>query len=154
VPLRDENSQRLGEVRLAVSQDALHDELEELRRSLRIRISIAGAVALLLLVVGLFYLLHLLKKNRELERARQSAARASYVGLLASGLAHEIRNPLNAMNMNIQMLEEELSAQPASTDAEHAEPRGALTSGGVRAAGPARLPSFGSRVSRRIAAAR
>jgi signal transduction histidine kinase len=121
VPLRDEDSQRLGEVRLAVSQDALHDDLAELRRFVRIRILIAGAVALLLLVVGLFYLLHLLKKNRELERARQSAARASYVGLLASGLAHEIRNPLNAMNMNIQMLEEELSAQPAPTDAEHVE---------------------------------
>jgi signal transduction histidine kinase len=34
------------------------------------------------------------------------------VGLLASGLAHEIRNPLNAMNMNLQMLEEELQLAP------------------------------------------
>ena len=67
-----------------------------------------GALALLLLVIGFFYVLYLLRKNRELEQARQSAARASYVGLLASGLAHEIRNPLNAMNMNLQMLEEEL----------------------------------------------
>jgi signal transduction histidine kinase len=52
------------------------------------------------------------RKNRKLEHARQSAARASYVGLLASGLAHEIRNPLNAMNMNVQMLEEELQGVP------------------------------------------
>jgi signal transduction histidine kinase len=121
VPLENQESQRLGEVRLAVSQDALREELEELQRSLWVKISIAGALALLLLIVGLFYLLYLLRKNRELEQARQSAARASYVGLLASGLAHEIRNPLNAMNMNLQMLEEELTARPEQADPEHAE---------------------------------
>jgi signal transduction histidine kinase len=60
--------------------------------------------------------LHLVRKNRLLEQARQSAARASYVGLLASGLAHEIRNPLNAMNMNLQMLEEELQGVPLDDD--------------------------------------
>jgi signal transduction histidine kinase len=86
-----------------------------------IKISIAGSLALLLLIIGLFYLLYLLRKNRELEQARQSAARASYVGLLASGLAHEIRNPLNAMNMNLQMLEEELAAKPEQVDPEQAE---------------------------------
>src|SRR6185295_4072506 len=32
----------------------------------------------------------------------------AYVGTLASGLAHEIRNPLNSLNLNMQMLEEEL----------------------------------------------
>jgi signal transduction histidine kinase len=121
VPLHDRQSQRLGEVRLAVSQDALQVELEDLRRSLWVKISIAGALALLLLTIGLFYLLHLLRKNRDLERARQSAARASYVGLLASGLAHEIRNPLNAMNMNLQMLEEELNVGQEPADPEHAE---------------------------------
>ncbi len=115
----DPNSR--GEVRLAVSQDALHEELELLRRSLWIKIGVAGAVAVLLLAIGLFYLLYLLRKNRDLEQARQSAARASYVGLLASGLAHEIRNPLNAMNMNLQMLEEELAARPEPCDPDHFE---------------------------------
>src|SRR5262249_46575427 len=36
----------------------------------------------------------------------------------ASGLAHEIRNPLNAMNMNLQMIEEELVVRPEGPPAE------------------------------------
>jgi signal transduction histidine kinase len=32
----------------------------------------------------------------------------AYVGTLASGLAHEIRNPLNSLNLNMQMLDEDL----------------------------------------------
>ncbi|MFP5288715.1 MAG: sensor histidine kinase, partial [Thermoanaerobaculia bacterium] len=41
------------------------------------------------------------------------------LGALAAGLAHEIRNPLNSLNLNMQMLEEEMeeggsAASPAS----------------------------------------
>jgi signal transduction histidine kinase len=110
-----------GGVRLGIAKGALEDELIELRRSLWLKIGVAGAIALGLLGLGLFYVLYLIRKNRDLERAQQSAARASYVGVLASRLAHEIRNPLNAMNMNLQMLEEELHAQAETTDPEHFE---------------------------------
>ena len=110
-----------GEVTLGISRSALEDELIELRRSLWMKIGVAGGISLGLLVLGLFYVLYLSRKNRNLERARQSAARASYVGLLASRLAHEIRNPLNAMNMNLQMLEEELQMQPECAGAEQFE---------------------------------
>lgn len=34
----------------------------------------------------------------------------AYVGTLASGLAHEIRSPLNSLNLNMQLLEEDLGA--------------------------------------------
>jgi signal transduction histidine kinase len=121
VPLRAGGAGREGEVRIGISQVALQDDLLQLRRSLWIKIGLAGALALGLLILGLFYVLHLIRKNRLLEQARQSAARASYVGLLASGLAHEIRNPLNAMNMNLQMLEEELQGLPQLGSGEHAE---------------------------------
>jgi signal transduction histidine kinase len=40
---------------------------------------------------------------------------------LGSGLAHEIRNPLNSMNMNLQMLEEELQGVPGLEGGEHVE---------------------------------
>jgi signal transduction histidine kinase len=121
VPLFAGGSGREGDIRLGISQAALQDDLLQLRRSLWMKIGLAGALALGLLILGLFYVLYLIRKNRLLEQARQSAARASYVGLLASGLAHEIRNPLNALNMNLQMLEEELAGQPELRSGEPAE---------------------------------
>jgi len=97
-----------GVVKLGVTTQPILDELAEIQSSLRMKVIVAAALAFGVLAAGFFYVLHLVRKNRRLEHARQSAARTSYVGLLASGLAHEIRNPLNAMNMNLQMLEEEM----------------------------------------------
>lgn len=107
-----------GEVRVGLYSAPVLAELERIRRSLRVKVAVAGTLALAVLVAGLFYVLYLLRKNRMLEQSRQSAARASYVGLLASGLAHEIRNPLNAMNINVQMLEEELQGRPELADSD------------------------------------
>ena len=97
-----------GEVLLVVSQGSLLDELEGVQDSLRLRFMLAALLTLGVLIGCFVYVIYLIRKNEQLEQARQSADRSAYVGLLASGLAHEIRNPLNAMNMNLQMLEEEL----------------------------------------------
>jgi hypothetical protein len=106
VALVEEGSRPSGEVRLGIAPEGLRRELEGLRRSLWMQIGLSGALAVGVLVLGLLYVLSLLRKNQRLEQARQSAERASYVGLLASGLAHEIRNPLYAMNMKLHMLVE------------------------------------------------
>jgi signal transduction histidine kinase len=110
-----------GEVRVGIAQDAYQRELAQLRRSLRLRVMIAALCGLGVLVLGLLYVMFLIRKNRRLEQSRLAAERRSYVGLLASGLAHEIRNPLNAMNMNLQMLEEELRGVPGLPAGDHHE---------------------------------
>ena len=37
-------------------------------------------------------------------------SRLAFLGTLAGGLAHEIKNPLSAMSVNLQMLREDLEA--------------------------------------------
>lgn len=110
-----------GQVLVGIAPAPVIEEINRLRSSLRTKIIIAAVLAVGVLVAGFFYVLHLLRKTKQLEHSRQSAARASYVGLLASGLAHEIRNPLNAMSMNLQMLEEELAAAGGPADQEYVE---------------------------------
>lgn len=110
-----------GEVRVGISSQAIERDIELLRRSLRIKVASVAAVGVILLALGLLYVLRLSRKNRALERARLSTERAAYRGHVGSGLAHEIRNPLNSMNMNLQMLEEELLGMPGLKDGEHVE---------------------------------
>jgi two-component system, NtrC family, sensor histidine kinase HydH len=43
-------------------------------------------------------------------------SRLAFLGTLASGLAHEIKNPLSAMSINLQMLREELDGSDQSRD--------------------------------------
>jgi signal transduction histidine kinase len=47
----------------------------------------------------------------ELERARQRSERLAAAGALTAGLAHEVRNPLNAIGLAAQRLERSLGAE-------------------------------------------
>lgn len=114
-----------GAVEVSIDEEQLKREIDDLRRSLLVKISAGAAISILLLLVAFVYVVRLIAKTRRLEAEAQLADRLAYVGTLASGLAHEIRNPLNAMNMNLQMLEEEMGC--ASTPAE-AEAHGLLAS--------------------------
>lgn len=52
------------------------------------------------------------RQRRQAERLRMQRDRneqLAYVGTLAAGLAHEIRNPINALAMQLEMLEEDLN---------------------------------------------
>lgn len=52
-----------------------------------------------------------LRTTRELEDQLQRAERSAVVGRLASGIAHEIRNPLNFINLSIDHLREKYAPQ-------------------------------------------
>ena len=73
------------------------------------QILLASSVVLALLLVALFYVRWLLKRAQVIEAEAHTADRLAVLGMLASGLAHEIRNPLSAINLNLQMIEEEVS---------------------------------------------
>ncbi len=51
-------------------------------------------------------MLAVLRRSRELEEELQRSERSAVIGRLASGIAHEIRNPLNFINLSIDHLRE------------------------------------------------
>jgi signal transduction histidine kinase len=110
-----------GEVRVGVSTEEIDRDIKALRRSLRIKVASSAIVGIGLIIFGLVVVLRLIRKTHALERAKLSAERAAERGRLGAGLAHEIRNPLNSMNMNLQMLEEDLQGAPGPEGAEHVE---------------------------------
>ncbi len=105
-----------GTLNLGVISGPLEQEVARLRRTLVVELVFGGVISLVLLAVAFLYVLRLVHKTRRLEADAQRAEQLAYLGTLASGLAHEIRNPLNAMNINLQMLEEELDEAKLSEE--------------------------------------
>ena len=68
------------------------------------------------------------KKQLEREARSEQASRMAYIGTLASGLAHEIRSPLNAIRLNLDLLKEDLAAVSESKRNEFAGRLSLITS--------------------------
>jgi len=56
------------------------------------------------------------RKAAERRVAELRQQRLAYIGTLAAGLAHEIRNPLNSIRMNVELIEGELTARGEAQD--------------------------------------
>ena len=98
----------MGIVRVGISQGQLQQRVEVLRGDLIRMVRFTGAVTLAVLLAAFMAVWYLYRRGQRLEKQAAEAERMAYIGTLASGLAHEIRNPLNSLRLNMQMLEEDL----------------------------------------------
>jgi signal transduction histidine kinase len=101
------NDKIAGIVRIGLERESMDRILEENRRNMLIFSILIVLIALL----AMWLLFH--NQNRhlagrvEMERQLDKAERLSALGQLAAGVAHEIRNPLNAVSMASQRLKRE-----------------------------------------------
>ncbi|MBA4397650.1 MAG: hypothetical protein C0394_09765 [Syntrophus sp. (in: bacteria)] len=105
------NGKIVGVARIGLERESMDRILEENRRN----IFIFSMLIVLIALLSMWLLFH--NQNRhlagivEMERRLDKAERLSALGRLAAGVAHEIRNPLNAVSMASQRLKREF--QPA-----------------------------------------
>lgn len=71
----------------------------------------ASAASLLAWQVGMRWSRRQRRNERRLEARTQRIEKLAELGVLTSGLAHEIRNPLSTIKMNLQLLAEDISRQ-------------------------------------------
>jgi signal transduction histidine kinase len=103
---------------IGIPAEQIDQELRLLQHNLQTKLWLGGGVAVLILIIAFYYVLRLLRRTRLLEAQAQMDDRLAYVGGLAAGLAHEIRNPLNVLSMNLQMLEEDVVSRLGDGGAE------------------------------------
>lgn len=99
---------QFGTLQIGISPIELSERIEVLRRDLVSQAAWIGVFSIVLLLTAYGAVWLLVQRSRRLELQAVEAERMAYIGTLASGLAHEIRNPLNSLNLNMQMLEEEI----------------------------------------------
>ncbi len=97
-----------GQLEISLSAPELSRRIEVLRTDLIRQAALIGVLSMLLLISAYVAVWLVLRRSQRLEVQAVEAERLAYLGTLASGLAHEIRNPLNSLNLNMQMLEEEI----------------------------------------------
>jgi len=97
----------MGLIRIGYSPKEIHPVLTQIKKNVALSIFfflILGISAITLIWVNQN---RNLRKVKEMEDRVQLAERLSSLGHLAAGVAHEIRNPLNAMGMGLQRLKRE-----------------------------------------------
>ena len=111
--------ERIGLIRIGYSVKEIYPVLNHIKKNVILSISfflILGISAITLIWVNQN---RHLKKMKEMEDRIQLADRLSSLGHLAAGVAHEIRNPLNAMGMGLQRLRREFLPQEESKKEEY-----------------------------------
>ncbi len=116
-PLRLQESV-VGEARVGLDTGSVDELLAENRR--HIFLSMGLMIGLGLLAMGFLYT----NQNRHLRRIQElrnrlhQTERLSAMGRLAAGVAHEVRNPLNAVSLAVQRIQREYAPQPAESGGE------------------------------------
>ena len=103
----------IGTFVIGISRAEIEQRLAVLRRDLLRQTAIVAVLTVALFAAGYLLYGRLSQRTALAERQAQEAEQMAYVGTLASGLAHEIRSPLNSLNLNMQMLQEEMTSREA-----------------------------------------
>ncbi|MFZ5787151.1 MAG: sensor histidine kinase, partial [Acidobacteriota bacterium] len=111
VPLEE-----IGTVVFTQSKPAIAARVSLLRRRLLLHTAVAAGLALVVIAAAVAFIWHLVRRNAELERRRRLDEDLAALGGLAANLAHEIRNPLNALSINLELLEEDLAGRRVAAD--------------------------------------
>jgi len=101
----------VGEVVVSVSKARVAERINRLRSELLTQTLAAALLTLTTLVVAFVLVWHLIQRTRRLEEKTREAQDLAALGTLAANLAHEIRNPLNSINLNLELLEEDVTGQ-------------------------------------------
>jgi len=105
VPLGDD----VGEVVLNVSRARVNQRVGRLQRELLTQTVASAVLTLATLIVAFVLVWLLVQRTRKLEAKQHDAEELAALGTLAANLAHEIRNPLNSINLNLELLDEDLA---------------------------------------------
>jgi len=97
-----------GHMIVGMSVEELDERLAELQSPVRFSALQIAVICVAILAVFSAYIIFMNERARALQAQLQEENRLAYVGTLAASIAHEVRNPLSSVKMNVQMMENKL----------------------------------------------
>jgi signal transduction histidine kinase len=97
-----------GHIVVGMSVEDLGERLKELQQPVRFSALQIAVICMAILAAFSAYIIYLNERARTLQAQLQEESRLAYIGTLAASIAHEVRNPLSSVKMNVQMMENKL----------------------------------------------
>lgn len=117
----------VGWLRFFVDRNVVYAAVDTAAAKMMANWLVIVIVLMVALLIGMVFLRRQQRIAVRLRSQRDQAEQLAYVGTLAAGLAHEIRNPINALSMQLDMLEEDVAEnQPGSVAPRLGRIRGGL----------------------------
>lgn len=109
-PIRSDegDGKSLGQLRVGVSHNKLAAYTSRATSRQKGKLTRYLVLATLLFLAAFATVRYHYWRIQRLEESLTYQSRLAYVGSLASGLVHELRNPINSINLNLSLLEEEV----------------------------------------------
>jgi len=104
---------------VGVSTQILDEQLRQFQEPMRWSAVQIAVICVAILAIFSAYIVFLHERDRKLNAQLQEESRLAYVGTLAAGIAHEVRNPLSSVKINVQMMESHLKEMRDPADAEY-----------------------------------
>jgi signal transduction histidine kinase len=111
-------SARASYLRVGLDLVPVQSILSHLKASILTQLALSISFSLFAILVIYWLQNRYLLRMREMEEKVERSERLSALGELAAGVAHEIRNPLNAISIGIQRLKRELAGLPDPEESE------------------------------------